>query len=126
MNNTQQDVKAAEDAFFSALVTGQTKRLQDVITDDFLLCDVMRGGLIPGKDLIAAMESGALKFNAIVPLSATLTRVHGTTAVVTGETRMNGSFQGQPWEAHSRYTHVYIEDSGRWRLLSAQGTPIPD
>lgn len=126
MNNTQQDVKAAEDAFFSALVTGQTKRLQDLMTDDFLLVDVMRGGLVSGRDLVAAIDSGALKFSTIDPLSATTTRIHGTAALVTGETRMHGLFQGQPWAAHSRYTHVYVQEGGRWRMVSAQGTPIPE
>jgi len=26
----------------------------------------------------------------------------------------------------SRYTHVFADESGRWRLLSAQGTSIAD
>jgi hypothetical protein len=26
--------------------------------------------------------------------------------------------------ASSRYTHVFIEDGGRWRIVAAQGTPI--
>jgi hypothetical protein len=25
---------------------------------------------------------------------------------------------------HSRYTHVYVQAGGGWRLASAQGTPI--
>ena len=37
---------------------------------------------------------------------------------------MNGKFQGSPFEADSRYTHVYIEQQARWRLVSAQGTQI--
>jgi hypothetical protein len=30
------------------------------------------------------------------------------------------------FQADSRYTHVYALDGGKWRLLSAQGTPIPE
>lgn len=37
---------------------------------------------------------------------------------------MSGRYEGTPWSASSRYTHVYIEDQGAWRLASAQGTPI--
>jgi GNAT superfamily N-acetyltransferase len=33
-------------------------------------------------------------------------------------------YQGNEVTAQSRYTHVYTRDSGRWRLMSAKGTPI--
>jgi len=29
-----------------------------------------------------------------------------------------------PFVASSRYTHVYIQQEGRWRMVSAQGTRI--
>lgn len=37
---------------------------------------------------------------------------------------MEGRYEGASWSARSRYTHVYIDDQGVWRLASAQGTPI--
>jgi len=51
-------------------------------------------------------------------------RAYGSAAVVTGQTRMRGRYQDQFFSAHSRYTHVYLRADSRWRLGSAQGTPI--
>jgi hypothetical protein len=66
-----------------------------------------------------------LTFDSIEPDAATWrVRFYGTTAIITGRTRMNGRLEGAPWSASSRYTHVYVEDQGAWRLASAQGTPI--
>jgi hypothetical protein len=46
--------------------------------------------------------------------------------VITGRTRMTGRFEETPWEVASRYryTHVFVEQDGRWRLVAAQGTQI--
>jgi uncharacterized protein YraI len=44
--------------------------------------------------------------------------------VVTGRTWMRGRYAGASWTAHSRYTHVFVEEEGSWRMASAQGTPI--
>jgi hypothetical protein len=37
---------------------------------------------------------------------------------------MAGQGGGQAWSARSRYTHVFVEQKGRWRLVAAQGTLI--
>jgi len=37
---------------------------------------------------------------------------------------MTGQFGETPFAAKSRYTHVYAEQQGRWRLVAAQGTQI--
>jgi hypothetical protein len=36
----------------------------------------------------------------------------------------NAGADGTPFEAGSRYTHVYVRSDAGWRLLSAQGTEI--
>jgi len=53
-------------------------------------------------------------------------RVYQTTAVITGRTEMSGQFGETPFATKSRYTHVYVEQQGRWRLVAAQGTKIID
>ena len=116
-------VLSAEDAFFQALLRGDGEGLRDVLTQDFLLIDVMSGSEIPGAALVDLVGSRQLRFDAVDRLDARV-RVYGTAAVVTGQTRMQGRFGEQPFGAHSRYTHVYVRSGGGWRLASAQGTPI--
>jgi ketosteroid isomerase-like protein len=114
---------AAEGLFFAALVAASTADLDRVLADDFMLIDVMRGGEIDKASLLAVVGSGQLKFLAIEPAESRVRRYQAT-AVITGRTRMTGRFDETPFETSSRYTHVFVEQDGRWRMVAAQGTQI--
>src|SRR6266581_7704281 len=45
-------------------------------------------------------------------------RVHGNTAVVTGETHTKGISGGKPFDSKFQFTDTFIKDAGRWRLLA--------
>jgi ketosteroid isomerase-like protein len=119
----QDDVLAAEERFFRALLEGDGAALSRVLTPDFLLIDVMTGSEIPAPLLVDLVGSRQLRFESVERLDARV-RLYESAAVVTGQTRMGGRFGEQPFGAHSRYTHVYVQAAGTWRLASAQGTPI--
>ena len=73
--------------------------------------------------MVELVGSGMLRFESVGRIDARV-RPYGDAAVVTGQTRMRGRYGEQPFEAHSRYTHVYIRGPAGWQLASAQGTPI--
>ena len=112
-----------EDAFFGALLRGDGNALRAVLTADFLLIDVMSGSELPGDVLIDLVGSRQLRFESVERIDSRV-RPYGNAAVVTGQTRMRGSFGPERFEVHSRYTHVYVRDDDTWQLASAQGTPI--
>jgi ketosteroid isomerase-like protein len=114
----------ADQGFFTALTGGDADALDALLTDDFLLVDVLRGDVMQRANLVGAIRDGLLRFDAIVPEEAVVRR-YGDAAIVVGRTEMAGSFAQTPWRARSRYTHVFVRRDGRWRLASAQGTPIP-
>jgi ketosteroid isomerase-like protein len=123
--NTEQDPAAVDRQFFVWLTEANVRAVDRLLTDDFLLIDVMRGGEIPKSALLAAMQSGDLKFESIEPADVRLRSYPGT-AIVTGRTKMRMKFQETRAEAHSRYTHVYVMVDGQWRLAAGQGTPIAE
>ena len=117
---------ATERRFFTALVAADVEELDRILADDFLLIDVMRGSEVPKAALLEVLGAGQAKFAAIEPAESRVRR-YGGTAVVTGRTQMHGRFGETPFAASSRYTHVYVEQQGRWRMVAAQGTQIaPD
>jgi ketosteroid isomerase-like protein len=116
-------IQEADQSFFTALRAADGAALAALLTDDFVLIDVLRGGEVPRGDLIGAVGAGQLRFDAIEVVASHVRR-YGDTAIVTGETNMRGRFGDAEWAAHSRYTHVYVQKDDRWRLASAQGTPI--
>ena len=119
----EEEPMAAERAFFKALVEANPEDLDRILADDFLLIDVMGGSEITKDALMAILGSGQLKFESIEPSEPRI-RLYQTTAVITGLTRMSGRFGETPFMVRSRYTHVYVEQHGRWRLVSAQGTQV--
>jgi hypothetical protein len=120
---SQDEVLAAEDRFFQALLQADPLSLTGVLTPDFLLIDVMTGSEIPGLVLVDLVGSRQLRFESVNRIDSRV-RLYTGAAVVTGQTRMQGRYGEQRFEAHSRYTHVYVQGLGGWRLASAQGTPI--
>ena len=116
---------AADAEFFKALLGADVAALEELLAADFILVDVMGGSEIPKAALIETIRSGQLKFESIKPAD-THVRIYGATGVVIGRTEMAMRFEDTAFTTQSRYTHVYVEDRGRWRMVSAQGTPIAD
>jgi len=116
----------ADDRFFAALLAADVAELDALLAEDFLLVDVVGGGVIDRGVFISTIGSGLVRFDAIAVVERS-TRRYGDTAVVVGRTQMAGALEGVPFEAASRYTHVFARGADRgWLLINAQGTRIVD
>jgi hypothetical protein len=120
---TDAGVLAAEDAFFAALLAADRPALDRLLAQDFLLIDVLAGQAVARAALLDLVGSGGLVFAQIERVPAQVSVRHRTgLSVVVGHTRMTMRVPGAELTTDSRYTHVYVLDGGRWRLLAAQGT----
>ena len=102
----------AEDQYFDALVAGDVERIEDLLTKEFLIVDVMSGGVVDRPSFIAALRDGLVGFER-VHLVERVTRRYGDTAIIVGRTEMSGSFDGARFAAASRYTHVLLRERRR-------------
>lgn len=109
--------------FFAALTGQDSKALHEILSDNFILIDVLSGSEVTKTDLIGALESSQLVFKSVEPSLPTV-RLFGATAVITGRTEMVGQYGAASFTVHSRYTHVFYKEQLVWLLVSAQGTPI--
>ena len=123
--NENGEVTAAEDRFFAALLGGDRDGLESVVGDDCVLIDVLSGSEVPRGAFLDLVGSRRVVFESIERVDARV-RLYGSAAVVTGQTRMAGRFEAQPFRVHSRYAHVYVRGRQGWRLVNAQGTPIAE
>jgi ketosteroid isomerase-like protein len=127
---TQQQIGAlqrADSDFFKALLAADIPALESLVAEDFLIVDVASGSVHRRGGFLLAIAGGAVIFQEIKTFpEESVTRLIGPgTAIVIGRTAI--SFCGGAGAATglaSRYTHVFQADSGNWRLVSAQGTPI--
>lgn len=119
----EQNPETVEQEFFTALMEANVAALDRVLSDDFVLIDVMTGSEVSKSMLLDAVGGGALTFEHIDRVAYRV-RIYAGAAVVMGQTEMSGSFGGQPFGTSSRYTHVFVADHERWRMVAAQGTQI--
>jgi hypothetical protein len=118
------EVLACDESFFTALLAADHELLGTILADDFLIIDVLSGQVAHRKELLGAISSGQLRFAEVTRHPGERwVRLRDSAAVVAGRTRMVMSYQGDEVTVQSRYTHAYARESGRWRLMSAQGTP---
>ena len=128
MNSAQvigtSDVLACDESFFTALLAADHELLGTILADDFLIIDALSGQVGHRKELLGAISSGQLRFAEVTRHPGERwVRLRDSAAVVAGRTRMVMSYRGDEVTVQSRYTHAYTRDNGRWRLMSAQGTP---
>jgi hypothetical protein len=119
----QSDPLGVDRSFFTSLLEARIEALNRLLSDDFILIDVMSGSEITKSMFLSVIESGQLQFAAIEPLNPRM-RLYGKTAVINGQTQMSGQFGEMPFTVKSRYTHVYVDQQGQWRMVVAQGTQI--
>jgi ketosteroid isomerase-like protein len=113
----------ADRRFFAGLIAGDVRALDRIMVEDFLLIDVMNGSEISKQAFLAAIGSRQIKFESIEPTENRV-RLYQKTAIITGRTQMAGLIGNTPFAASSRYTHVFVDQQGEWRLVTAQGTQI--
>ena len=53
-------------------------------------------------------------------------RFFGDAALLSGHSHMKGSYQGEAFATHYRYSDVYARRGGRWQVVSVQLTTIPE
>jgi hypothetical protein len=120
---TEQHRIYLDQQFFASLMQADVMSLSQLLADDFTLVDVMSGSEVDKAALLTGVGSGRVKFETI-EAAEQLVRLYAPTIVITGRTQMSGTLEGHPFAVDSRYTHVYVNQDGEWRLLAAQGTKI--
>src|SRR5688572_8518325 len=77
------------------------------------------------QSLIDAMESGKTVYTAVVP-SEVKAQDTGNAVVLTGVAAISVNSNGKPNSFKVRFTDVYENQNGTWRMITWQSTKIPD
>lgn len=124
MDEQTVEIQEIEQAFFSALTEGDTAALERLLSADFVMIDFLDGSEVSREVLIRSLTTNHIAYEDIEVFESRV-RFFGKTAVVTGWMAIQGRVGRLKYGGDSRYTHVYAaDDTGEWRLVSAQGTAI--
>jgi ketosteroid isomerase-like protein len=105
------------DEWSAAERTGDTERLDAMLTDDFTAVGPL-GFVLPKHAWLARHRPGELTYDSF-GLAEVHVRVHGEAAVVIARNDTDGNYQGHPIPAAARATLVLGREAGMWQLTSA-------
>ena len=77
------------------------------------------------QSLIEGMESGTTVYTSMVP-SEVKAQDFGNVVVLTGVAAISTLSKGKPNSFRVRFTDVYENQNGTWRMVTWQSTKIPD
>jgi len=89
-------------------------------TEDYLL--VVEIGLIEDRELVLTTVEN-LNFRSVIIENEKFLH-HGDTVVLIGNKEMNGSIMGYTIDATIRYMSVFVQEEGRWKMLSGSFSPV--
>jgi len=94
-----------------------------VYSDDFA-GTLSHGQPVDRAALIALVQSGEVKYQVFIA-SDVKVRIYQDLAVTTCLWTSRGVFRGRPFNAQMRVTHVYVNTTRGWHVISAQHTALP-
>jgi ketosteroid isomerase-like protein len=106
-----------------AMADKDVAKLKNMICKD-LIYTHSSARLDTKESLIGAMESGATVYTAVVPSDVTAQDL-GDVVVLTGAAQISVVSNGTPNSFGVRFTDVYQNQSGTWRMVAWQSTKLP-
>ena len=115
-SSVEQAIKQLDDERIRAQIGADAVALDRIYADDFI--GVGPSGTVRTKaQVISDFTSGDLKFQSIITDEVKV-RVYGNTAVETGLSTMSGQDKGKAVPLDTRFTRVWVNQDGRWRLVA--------
>jgi ketosteroid isomerase-like protein len=114
---------ALSDAWDKAIVRKDRAAIEGNMAEDFRQIDGA-GNLETKKSFVDGLVSADLVIDPYTVEDFDV-RLYGDVALLSGRTRMTGTYQGKGFTSHYRYIDVYVRKDGRWKIVSVQITRIP-
>jgi ketosteroid isomerase-like protein len=119
---THKEIEGLELDWRQAQLTNDISMVDRLLADDYL--GISANGTLETKaDELATRRSGTLKITEL-ELSDIKVRIYGDTAVVTSKADLVGKKGDRDISGRYRYTRVYSNRAGQWRIVSFEASRI--
>ena len=123
MADLKATIRELESRRFRAMIEADAATLQSLLADSMVYTHST--ATTDGKaSYIAGVTSKKWQYRQIDRPVEDI-QVHGDTAVVTGQVRIDILVDGKPKVMNSRYTDVWLKGPKGWQMVAWQSTPIP-
>lgn len=118
----EQTLMKIERELGDALIQGNSALLESYLADTFVFTSP-NGNMLSKTQVIGDVKIGSLKMESSKREDMKV-QIYGNTAVVTYSSIDKAAFKGKDISGQYRWTDVFENRNGQWRLVSEQGTPI--
>lgn len=118
----QGTLKRQADAWDAAIVNKDRRAIAANMADSFMQID-SDGATADKMQFIADIVSEDLQISPYKVEDFKI-RMYGQTAVLTGKTKMHGTYKNAAFTSHYRFTDVYVNQNGMWKVVNVQTTRI--
>ena len=120
---TDDPILEREDQLLAAMFANDVAALDDLIDDELVFTAI--DGTVVGKQFdLDAHRARRLRLTKMEPSDRRIVRC-GSTAVVSVRMEMAGTYDGAPVSGPLRYTRVWCERPGGWRIVAGHMSVVP-
>ena len=112
------------DAWDKAIVAKERAGIVGNMAEPFVQID-SGGSVYSGPQFVDDLMSDKLSIDPYT-VEELQVRIYGETALLTGKVDMRGTYDGEPFRSHFRYTDVYVRQGDAWKVSNVQITRIAD
>ena len=117
------EVKRLEQQRVEALVRGDIKTLEQMLSDD-LTYTHSTGRVDTKAEFIGALTSGAVRYHQM-DHSDVQARAYNNTVVLTGRSAVRIRAASDEISFQLRFINIYVKRNGRWQMVAWQSTRLP-
>ncbi len=115
-------IEQLDHAWGGALVRQDAEMLDEILPDGFMFTDTF-GEVLNKTEFLEVIKRGEMVFEILKREDVKLS-VHWNTALSTGRDTIRGMYRNHDISGQYRFTNVYVEQGGRWKVVSSQVTRI--
>jgi len=119
----EQEIRRLEREWFESYVRGDRAAFDLIVADDAVM--TYGNGKVGNKSEAIAEIKAPADASYSLTSDDVQVRVYGDTAIVTGRVTEKGTFNGRSLNSQSRYTDIWVRRNGRWQVVGAQSTRLP-
>ena len=105
-------------------MAGDHKYHERILAEDWSVIDPT-GNILTKADVLREAFSGDRKITK-GKIDQVSVRDFGEWAIVTGRTRMAGTYMGRKMDVKLRFTDIFVRRMGEWKCIASQGTFISE
>ncbi len=123
-DNAHKEIEGLEQDWRTAQLSNNVTEADRLLADDYLGINA-NGTLETKADELSRRRSGDFHISQL-ELSDIKVRIYGDTAVVTSKAELMGKNGDRDISGRYRYTRVYSNRDGQWRIVSFEASKISD